>query len=223
MSVRENGIVRLSLNVFNEEDIIISYVFRECIGKITSGLKDIGRKHIEEIFHLAKLEGNKEIMLPGKIRVIKEYDKLVFAPTKENGENERLCCYIDKEEIKAKKQGILLTLGDKNIRLTVKIYEKNIKYTKTKCTNCFDYDKIKNVLSLRNRKTKDFIVINKDGGKKKLKDYFIDEKIPKSKRDEILVVADASHIMWVVGYRMSEAYKVDEHTNYVLEIEVDGG
>ena len=61
------------------------------------------------------------------------------------------------------------------------------------------------------------------GKRKKLKSLFIDEKIPREKRDLLPLLADGSHIMWVIGGRMSEAYKVDEKTKVILEINLDGG
>jgi tRNA(Ile)-lysidine synthase len=48
----------------------------------------------------------------------------------------------------------------------------------------------------------------------------IDEKIPRHKRDEIYVLADSSHVMWVCGLRISEHYKVNEKTTTVVEIEI---
>ena len=46
-----------------------------------------------------------------------------------------------------------------------------------------------------------------------------DEKIPRRIRDEILLVADGSHILWIVGYRISEDCKVSEHTKTILQIQ----
>jgi tRNA(Ile)-lysidine synthase len=50
----------------------------------------------------------------------------------------------------------------------------------------------------------------------------VDEKIPRHKRDKIILVCDGSHVMWVVGYRISEYYKISNNTTRVLEI-VYGG
>ena len=36
-------------------------------------------------------------------------------------------------------------------------------------------------------------------------------------------MADGEHIIWVVGYRISDYYKVDEQTKTVLQIKVTGG
>ena len=51
----------------------------------------------------------------------------------------------------------------------------------------------------------------------------IDAKIPRQKRDEILLLAEGSHVLWIVGYRISEYYKVTENTKTILQVEADGG
>ena len=68
----------------------------------------------------------------------------------------------------------------------------------------------------------DFLSIDESGNHKKLKEYFIQEKIPAYKRDDIWILADESHVMWVPGHRISSFYKVTEETGRVLEITIGG-
>lgn len=100
---------------------------------------------------------------------------------------------------------------------------QNEEIPKKMYTKWMDYDKIKGTMQLRTRQEKDFLVLSADGRRKKLKKYFVDEKIPRQKRDRILLLADGSHILWVIGYRISEGIKVTERTRRILEIQVDGG
>ena len=51
----------------------------------------------------------------------------------------------------------------------------------------------------------------------------IDEKIPRDQRDQITLLAEDHHVLWIVGWRISEYYKVTEDTDYVLEVQADGG
>ena len=53
--------------------------------------------------------------------------------------------------------------------------------------------------------------------------YFIDEKIPLDKRKEVLLLADGSHILWVIGKRISDYYKITKDTKNIIEIHYNGG
>ena len=59
------------------------------------------------------------------------------------------------------------------------------------------------------------------GDKKKVKDYFIDEKIPKDERNRIPIITDEKNIIWIVGYRISELYKLTKDTKRVLVIQFE--
>lgn len=56
------------------------------------------------------------------------------------------------------------------------------------------------------------------GGTKKLKDIFIDLKIPREKRNSIAVLSDDKGILWLMGHKISEDYKIDENTKRVIRI-----
>ena len=87
-------------------------------------------------------------------------------------------------------------------------------------TKWFDYDKIKNGLSLRSRRPGDFYVIDGEGHRRKLKDYFIDEKIPRQERDQILLLASKERVFWILGRRTSADCGIDEKTREILEISI---
>ena len=56
-------------------------------------------------------------------------------------------------------------------------------------------------------------------GTKKLKDFFIDQKVPRTKRDLVPIVRSGRDIVWIAGYRIDEKYKVTADTRQVLELE----
>ena len=66
----------------------------------------------------------------------------------------------------------------------------------------------------------DYFIMDKEGRRKSLGRYFIDTKIPASDRDGQLLLADGSHIMWIIGGRISEFYKVSSETKRVLRVSV---
>ncbi|MGE5620045.1 MAG: tRNA lysidine(34) synthetase TilS [Sphingomonadaceae bacterium] len=53
---------------------------------------------------------------------------------------------------------------------------------------------------------------------KKLQDFMVDEKIPREERDRIPVVTASDQIVWVVGYRIDERFKVTADTRRVLRL-----
>lgn len=94
---------------------------------------------------------------------------------------------------------------------------------KTPYTKWFDYDIIENSVTIRTRRPGDYLVIGRDGATQKLNRYFINEKIPSRERDRILLAADGSRIMWVIGYRRGQGYEVTGQTKKILEITIDKG
>ena len=108
----------------------------------------------------------------------------------------------------------------------MRVFEKNsetLTFSQKNYTNWFDYDIITNTVKIRHRKPGDYIVIDKEGRTQKLKQYFINTKIPRELRDSIWLVADGKEIIWIVGYRQSQAYQVTDHTERILEISIYGG
>jgi len=55
-------------------------------------------------------------------------------------------------------------------------------------------------------------------GSKKIKDIFIDLKIPREKRDFIPLLCFSNEISWIIGHKVSDKFKIDKHTNNILEV-----
>ena len=220
-----NGDFEIPISEFLKEDIVIQKgVIRKVLYQLAGQLKDLEARHVDLILHLAKKPVGKRIHMPHGIVVEKGYDHIKFFLEKDKKEDttadwEGICITLQPEVTKEYE----LPLPWKKLICSVIDYKKNMSIPKNAYTKWFDYDKIKNTLLIRTRRQGDCIQINQDGGKKKLKDLFIDLKIPKEERDQILLLADGSHIAWAFDVRMSEAYKVNEDTKRVLVITLIGG
>ena len=127
---------------------------------------------------------------------------------------------MSKKELEAVCEQVLFT--DNGFHLKI-FSNEGQKIEEKKYTKCFDCDKIKDGLVLRTRRSGDYLRVTAKGGKKKLKDYMIDAKIPKEERDSILLLADGPEIWWVVGYRRGESGRVGEDTKAVLQIQIGVG
>ena len=167
------------------------------------GLKDVTQKHIEQIERLLTSQSGKEIHLPGGFYVRKEYDYLII-DSKKDTDNEGFCLELST------KTPTFIPITGQYVQSSVKSLDINstINFSET-CTKYFNYDKI--VLSsvkIRSRKPGDRIYIS-GIGHKKLKDEFIDRKIPRSLRDSIPLLAQGSDVLWIIDEkgRTSDEYK----------------
>jgi len=55
-------------------------------------------------------------------------------------------------------------------------------------------------------------------GTKKVSDFLTDLKLSKWEKDAVTVLISGGELVWVVGYRISEKYKIDKKTKNILKI-----
>ena len=84
-----------------------------------------------------------------------------------------------------------------------------------------DFDKVNQEVQLRKWKNGDwFCPIGMKGNKKKVSDYLIDEKVPLPSKDKTLVFQSGNSLLWLVGMRPDERFKIAKDTTKVLQITV---
>ena len=87
----------------------------------------------------------------------------------------------------------------------------------------FDYDKIGLPLEIRTRRPGDrFCPSGMEGKSKKLQDYFVDQKVPRRKRDAIPILASKEDVIWVIGMRTDERFLPGAETKKILTVMVRG-
>ncbi|MCI9315755.1 MAG: tRNA lysidine(34) synthetase TilS [Lachnospiraceae bacterium] len=226
--------------LLREDPVMYRRVLLACLEGIAPYRKDITRRHVESLEKLIRGNGSKELFLPCGIRAYKEYDRLFLyrkritdektmtvagKGLKENAE-------ADSETEKAAYTivpPVELCLPDGSI-YSFTLFECDALYNenqqnipRNRYTKWFDYDKITTTVLLRTKRPGDFLSIDAALHKKSVKQYMINEKIPKIQRDSMYLLADGSHIMWIPGYRISQQYKVDESTRRILQVQLRGG
>lgn len=102
----------------------------------------------------------------------------------------------------------------------VKLEEVGSKYKQANPQEAYlDLDKVTPPLVVRSRRPGDVFWPLGVRGKKKLKDFFIDQKVPPFKRDGVPIVTDnTGQIIWVGGYRIDENFKLTQGTRRVLHL-----
>ena len=116
--------------------------------------------------------------------------------------------------------GEIVLKDGREFHFHIQDYKKGQEIPQKTYTKWFDYDKIKDNLDLRTRQIGDYLTVNPEGGRKKIKDYFIDEKVERSERDDILLLTEGIHVLWAVGYRISAYYRVTDASRRVLAVTV---
>ena len=163
---------------------IISYLIDKFYDNDLFLLND---KHVELILKLIYSDkANNYLDLPGDVKAIKEYNYFYLCKDekKSNYEYE----FNDK---------ILIDNGHTIIKVDKE--ESNSNYV---CR--LDSKEIKLPIIVRNRREGDYIYIKNLNGKKKIKDIFIDSKIPTILRDSWPIVTDYdNNILWVPGIKKS--------------------
>lgn len=189
--------------------------------KLTPARKDITAVHVEDTQSLFQKEGNRSIHLPYGLVARREYDKVVVEKRKESSKISAVQVILPKPG----KEGVTVWLSDtQSMDFLVFPYEKSMNIPQNQYTKWFDYGKMggSKSLEVRTRKAGDYLTFNAALSKKTVQDYMVGEKIPKQIRDEIPLLADQNRIVWVVGYRIGSAYKVDADTRYVLQVRYRG-
>lgn len=198
--------------LLNTHCVIRKRVYRKAIMDMGIALKDFEYKHINIIEDLLNKKTGKRVDLPYGVFVEKVYNELCFKIKKEY--KKPWLHTIDKGN-----GTFYINEAKGTFELRVLQNENISEIPRNNYTKWFDYDKIKsNYLTVRNRQDGDYIYLKGLNGKKKLKDFFIDLKVPRDERNHIPLLVDHDELIWVIGYRISEMYKVTDETTRILEV-----
>jgi len=204
-------------------------VVREGIRRIKGDLKGIGSDHLDAVLDLDGKRGIKQLSLPGSLVVQKQYEDFLIKKGKSKNipfarylvvpgktDLSQLNLTLETRLISVKPDSFLafsfMDLKEKATLNGVSSFAKEEVF--------FDFDKLKPPLFLRNRKEGDrFCPLGMEGSKK-IKDFFIDLKIPMEKREKIPLLINRGEVAWIMGYRIDERFKIDNNTTKILAIRI---
>lgn len=204
-------------------DIIGSLLILELLTDLTPYKKDIGEVHADAVISLLKGSAGKHADLPYGIKADVSSDELLLRASgsapgiRDAGDVFVSAVYFKASDLSA----------DERRALTDPAFAGD-GYTKY-----FDCDKISSIATLegvsdppyfeiRKRRDGDHMMITA-GGKsatKKIGDYLTDLKLSPDEKENILVCAVGSEVLWVIGRRMADSAKLDETTVNILKLEV---
>jgi len=209
----------------NMEKVILRKVLRRAI-EDTKGLPGISFMHVEDIIWLIKYgKAGDSIHLPKGLKAIKEYSTLVLtseAPVRLDTYSLEVPGEIHLTEIRmAIRASISASQEPGGFWEAIReCYGFRTDSSGLKSALAlFDGDRIRYPLVIRSRKEGDFFYPLGFGKKRKLQDFFVDEKVPRKERDSIPLIISGEDIVWIIGYREDERFRVTEQTKKVLRVE----
>ena len=201
----KKGIEEGKQKVQTEQGILISVLLQESapetlLFEILSPL-GFNSAQIKDIF--TSLNGQPgKIFLSGEWRVIKDRELLLLEPI----------CSEDVSTVFSPDDPAL------PFRLTMEELEVTDDFIipRDRNTACFDADKLKQPLTVRRYRQGDTFVPFGMTGRKKVSDYLTDRKFSLSRKEQQWVLCSGSHIIWLIGERTDNRFRIDDQTRKVL-------
>lgn len=186
---------------------------RFLIGQIST-LKRLSHIHVEKIVEMLQSPNpQKEIHLPNGVVAKKRYNELILERNKTEQPLPSFTYQIPEDGIYHIKEASCM------LKFEVSGMEQPLKLkNEDKNTAFISADKARYPLIVRNFRKGDRFSPLGLKGTKKLKDLFIDLKIPKEQRYLIPLVIHKDKIIWVCGIRISEEFKITDDTKRILKI-----
>ncbi|MDV4150262.1 tRNA lysidine(34) synthetase TilS [Clostridium sp. AL.422] len=203
----------ISKSAFSIERAILTRLIKRAFIEFTGKYTNFEMKHIYEVISLANNSTNKKINLPYGVIAENIYGDIYFK-IRENKNKELKEVILNINELDSNS----IEFGNYSINFAIISNKKNIEFSNNVLIKFFDYDKIKERLIIRKRINGDKMIPLGMKGTKKVKDIFIDLKIPIEKRDEIPVLCFDNEIAWLVGYKVSESFKITKETKSIIKI-----
>ncbi len=201
--VETKDFIKVPLTYFYQDNALISRILMKVFEKFSR--QDFERKHIDIVKNFA-LEANNGsvISLPFKVKVLKEYDYIIIGHIKKK---DNVGEYLFQSgKLKIDGYGIIRSTSSK-VRTEPKIHQHII-----------DAEKLPNNAIWRFRQEGDVFSPLGLGGTKKLKEYFIDKKIPQRMRNGIPVLAVGNKILAVADVEIADELKVTDETKRYYKI-----
>jgi tRNA(Ile)-lysidine synthase len=169
--------------------------------------------HIKSLDNLAqKCDSGKIIVLPLGIEARREYDNLIL-------ERKKVCSKQMKYEYTMNIPGSLY-VKERKLTISSELATKeNVDFSR-KNQVYLDLDKIQQPMIIRNRRNGDWFQPLGMQGRQKIKTFFIDHKMPRCERNEIILLVDRLSVIWIENMHLNDRVKITEETKNVLKLDI---
>lgn len=163
---------------------------------------------VGEIFNSIQTDSGKQFYSKTH-RVVKDRNLLFITSIEEKEER---IFYIEKDDIEL--------FEPLNLNLE-KLPAIDFKISKESNIACLDLEFLEFPLLIRKWRQGDYFQPLGMTGLKKLSDFFIDEKIPLHEKENIWILCSGKKIIWIMGHRIDNRFKITSETKQVFKIEMN--
>ena len=192
-------------------------VYLRALEHLAGKRKDIGSVHLDSIDGLRSKENGSAADLPYGITAVKSYEKLIISGIGAGKKAEKEAEEKKDLFVEISGDGIYYT-DNGEIQVKTMDYSLGTEIPSGDLVKMIDKDKVSGKMLLRYPRQEDRVKISA-AGYKKLGRLFTDLKVEREDRKTAPVLADDNEIIWVIGRRLSEAFKVDSSTKSVYLLE----
>ncbi|MEG0132864.1 MAG: tRNA lysidine(34) synthetase TilS [Clostridium sp.] len=189
-------------------------VLRVIIGNVLGDINGIESKHIDILIEfISSGESGKVINIKKGLVCSLSYN--IFN------------IYINKQQEKKKLEISIKDIINSEVNIEDMVLRFSLvdysDYSKDNSSSIYiDVDSILDRLVIRGRNNGDYIYIQGINGKKKLKDLFIDNKVPREKRDKAVLIAVDSQVISILKFKRSSSYIPTSNSKRILKIQIKG-
>jgi len=169
---------------------------------------ELSSENIYALVELVNSQVGKAVHLKENIIAAKERNELIIG---------RKSTVKSEKAISKIKVGQKLDIGDKTISIN-EVNKKLFKFTRDKSIEFISADSLKDIFQIRKWKAGDKFQPIGMKGTKKISDFLSDEKISSIKKKEHLILTNGGKIIWVIGLRIDERFKVTSETKKILKL-----
>ncbi len=209
------GEVRLPASAMNGlPPALVTRVIRYAISLVKGGLSGISSRHVALVRGLATSpKPSAMVNLPGEVVARRVYDELILS--RHRAERTGDFCY------RLEGPGTY-RLGRPGCVFRIREIDVPRPFVPPESANaaCLDAEKIRFPLMIRNFRPGDRFVPHGMAGRKKLKDFFIDQKIPREMRASLPLLVQEETVLWVCGHRTDDRFRVRPETRRILSVDL---
>ena len=166
---------------------------------------EVNRNKIDEINSLIKSNGTKKIDLNKTYRIVKNYTHLYIEEKREDNtiNNSTIQLKIPSEQV------------FNNFKISVDIVESS--YIPKEKNQYLLYVLYNDIIEVRYRKEGDRIFLDENHSKK-IKEIFIEQKIPKDIRDRIPIFLYNNNIFWIYNVKKAYIPRIDQDISKLVKV-----